>query len=114
MSNGTTCWETDDGYTYGCTPSNVSADSGFNEAFAEIKELTKHCQFNDCTHTKEKGCAVLKAVNEGELSEQRYQNFIKMNKESIYYEMSYLEKRKKDKQFGKLIKSVMKHKKNKR
>jgi ribosome biogenesis GTPase len=37
-----------------------------------------------------------------------------MNKESIYNEMSYLEKRQKDKQFGKFIKSVMKHKKNKR
>jgi ribosome biogenesis GTPase len=35
-----------------------------------------------------------------------------MTKESTYNEMSYLEKRKKDKQFGKLVKSVMKHKKS--
>jgi len=34
-----------------------------------------------------------------------------MKNESIYYEMSYLEKRQKDKQFGKLCKTVMKHKK---
>jgi len=37
-----------------------------------------------------------------------------MRKESIYNEMSYLEKRKKDKQFGKLCKTVMIHKKNRR
>jgi ribosome biogenesis GTPase len=37
-----------------------------------------------------------------------------MNKESNYNEMSYLEKRKKDKQFGKHCKSVMKHIKSQR
>ena len=52
------------------------------------------------------------AVEKGQLSADRYQNYIKMTKESTYNEMSYLEKRKKDKQFGKLCKSVMKHKKS--
>ena len=44
--------------------------------------------------------------------EKRYQNYIKMNKESAYNEMSYFEKRRKDKQFGKFYKIVMKDKKN--
>ena len=79
--------------------------------FTEITELSKQCQFNDCTHVSEKGCAVLVAVEDGKLSKKRYQNYIKMHKESVYNEMSYLEKRQKDKQFGKLIKTVMKHKK---
>ena len=35
-------------------------------------------------------------------------NFLKIQKESAYYEMSYLEKRKKDKTFGKLIKNYNK------
>ncbi|HUT63022.1 MAG TPA: ribosome small subunit-dependent GTPase A, partial [Anaerolineae bacterium] len=62
-----------------------------------------------CSHTRENGCAVLAAVKNGEISHKRYQNYIKMYKESTYNEMSYLEKRKRDKQFGKLCKSAMKH-----
>ena len=78
----------------------------------KLQSYQQQCQFNDCTHVNEKGCAVLKAVENGQVSEKRYQNYIKMKKESIYNEMSYLEKRQKDKQFGKLCKTVMKHKKN--
>lgn len=77
-------------------------------------ELSKQCKFKDCTHVNEKGCAVLAAIEEGTLYENRYQNYLKMNRESLYNEMSYLDKRKKDKAFGKMCKSVMKHKKNKR
>jgi ribosome biogenesis GTPase / thiamine phosphate phosphatase len=90
---------------------NFSVETGLDETFAEITELSRKCQFNDCTHANEKGCAILNAVEDGKLSEKRYQNYIKMNKESIYNEMSYLEKRQKDKQFGKFCKTVMKHKK---
>jgi ribosome biogenesis GTPase / thiamine phosphate phosphatase len=93
---------------------NFSVETGIDETFTEILEISEQCQFNDCTHVSEKGCAVLNAVANGQVSEKRYQNFIKIKKESIYNEMSYLEKRKKDKQFGKLIKTVMKHKKNRR
>jgi ribosome biogenesis GTPase len=93
---------------------NFSVETGIDETFTEIVELSEQCQFNDCTHINEKGCAVLRAVENGQVPEKRYQNYIKMKKESIYNEMSYLEKRQKDKQFGKLCKTVMKHKKNQR
>jgi len=91
---------------------NFSVETGLDETFAEITELSEKCQFNNCTHVNEKGCAVLHAIKEGQLSEKRYKNYIKMKKESIYNKMSYIEKRKKDKQFGKLCKTVMKHKKS--
>jgi ribosome biogenesis GTPase len=91
-----------------------SVETGMDGTFSEIVELSKQCQFNDCMHVSETGCAVLKAVKNGQLSEERYQNYIKMKKESDYLEMSYLEKRQKDKQFGKLVKTVMKHKKHNR
>ena len=93
---------------------NFSVETGIDETFTEIIELSEQCQFNDCTHINEKKCAVLRAVENGQMPEKRYQNYIKMKKESIYNEMSYLEKRQKDKQFGKLCKTVMKHKKNRR
>jgi len=91
-----------------------SVETGMDGTFTEIVELSEQCQFNDCTHVNEKGCAVLKAVKSGQVPEERYQNYVKMKKESDYNEMSYLEKRQKDKQFGKLVKTVMKHKKHQR
>ncbi|MDX2463847.1 MAG: hypothetical protein QNK31_04995, partial [Porticoccus sp.] len=57
-----------------------------------------------------KDCAILAAIRNGELSEQRYKNYVKMKNESAFNEMSYSEKRKKDKDFGKLIKSTLKGK----
>jgi ribosome biogenesis GTPase len=89
---------------------NMSVDTGIDETFTEIVELSQNCKFKNCSHTNEKGCAILAAINEGELSEQRYKNYIKMKNESAFNEMSYFEKRKKDKDFGKLIKSTVKSK----
>ena len=91
---------------------NISVGNGLEETFSDIINMSANCHFNDCTHVNEKGCAVLGAVENGILPAERYQNYLKMTKESTYNEMSYLEKRKKDKQFGKLVKSVMKHKKS--
>jgi ribosome biogenesis GTPase len=56
----------------------------------------------------------LAALKDGIISQERYQNFIKLNKESAFYEMSYLEKKRKDKEFGKFVKSVLKEKKYKK
>jgi ribosome biogenesis GTPase len=93
---------------------NFSVETGIDDTFIEITELSEQCKFNDCTHVNEKGCAILKAVDNGQLPEKRYQNYIKMKKESIYNEMSYLEKRQKEKQFSKFCKTVMMNKKNRR
>ncbi len=95
-------------------PGNFSVETGFDETFSEIITLSRKCRFNDCGHTGEKGCAVLDAVEKGLLSADRYQNYLKMTREASYNEMSYLEKRKKDKQFGKLCKTVGKHKRRQR
>lgn len=92
---------------------SLAVDSGLKSAFHEIDQLSATCRFFDCSHTNEKGCAVLSALEEGILLRERYQNYLKMNKESIFHEMSYQEKKKKDKQFGKMIKAVMKTKKRK-
>lgn len=93
---------------------NLDIDAGLSEAFAEIAVLTDQCRFNDCSHTQEEGCAVLAALQDKVISQERYQNYLKMRKESAYYDMSYLEKRQRDKEFGKMVKSIMKHKKKKK
>ena len=90
---------------------NFAVDTGIYGTFDEITELSNQCRYNDCSHTQEQGCAILAALKDGLISQERYQNFIKLNKESAFYEMSYLEKKRKDKKFGKFVKSVLKEKK---
>jgi ribosome biogenesis GTPase len=89
---------------------SLSVDTGIDETFSEIIELSHDCKFGNCSHTNEKGCAILYAIGEGGLSEQRYKNYIKMKKESEFNEMSFYEKRKKDKDFGKLTSLAVKNK----
>ncbi len=89
---------------------NIVIPTGMDKTFGDILELSHMCRFIDCTHLNEPGCAVLAAVNAGELSEAHYQSFLKLRKESEFYEMSYLEKRQRDKKFGRFCKEVMKHK----
>jgi len=84
---------------------------GLEESFSDILDLSFTCRFGDCSHTNEPGCAVLEAVKNGELSEDRYQSYLKLRKENEYHNMSYVEKRKKERDFGRFIKA---YKKNKR
>ncbi|MFC2163583.1 ribosome small subunit-dependent GTPase A [Acidobacteriota bacterium] len=88
---------------------NIGVQTGLNITFSDVFSLAQDCRFKDCTHVNEPGCAVVKAVESGDLSAQRYQNYLKLRKESAYLEMSYLEKRNRDKKFGKMVKSVKKN-----
>ena len=46
--------------------------------YREFQPLIDQCQFNDCRHLKDKGCAVKLAVDNGEISSTRYQRFLKL------------------------------------
>jgi len=56
----------------------VSDTEGLDEAFNDIAELSRGCRFNDCTHTVEPDCAVLKAVEEGTLEKRRLRNYLRI------------------------------------
>ncbi|PKN38686.1 MAG: ribosome small subunit-dependent GTPase A [Deltaproteobacteria bacterium HGW-Deltaproteobacteria-2] len=86
----------------------VGAGDGVDMGFEEFVGLSANCRYANCSHENEPGCAVRAAIEKGELSEDRYASYMKLKKESEYYGMSYLEKRKKDKSFGRFIKSVKK------
>jgi len=90
---------------------NIAVETGLQSAFQDIDAISTDCRYQDCSHTQESDCAVLAAVAAGTLSNRRYQNYIKMKKESVFHEMSYLEKKKRDKQFGKMVKEVKRVKK---
>lgn len=46
--------------------------------FCDFKEYLGKCRFPDCSHTKEKGCAVIEAVNEGKIARSRYESYLSM------------------------------------
>lgn len=86
----------------------LGAEEGIGVSFADIHALASKCKYSDCSHSNEPGCAVLRAIKEGSLDRAHYQNFIKLRSESEFHDLSYQEKRKKDKAFGRYIKSVKK------
>lgn len=52
--------------------------------FKDIKNLEVQCKFNDCSHNREPGCAIKKALQDGTLSKERYENYLKMKMEVDY------------------------------
>jgi ribosome biogenesis GTPase len=46
--------------------------------FPELTPLVQHCQFNDCTHQSEPGCAVRAAVEAGTVHPLRYESFLRL------------------------------------
>jgi ribosome biogenesis GTPase len=53
-------------------------------AFPDIEELAENCRFRDCGHDTEPGCAVLAAVDEGELDERRLASWRKLGREAAF------------------------------
>lgn len=86
----------------------LGAGDGLDDTFADIHQGSAQCRFADCTHTGEPGCSVLAAVAEGALSEDRYQSYLKLRKESEFHALSYAAKREKDRSFGRFLKSAKK------
>jgi ribosome biogenesis GTPase len=86
------------------------ADSanGLETAFDSILSFSENCRFKNCTHTGEAGCAVLEAVEKGEIDKSSYENYLKMEREKVHFETSVAEKRKREKIFGKIIKDYYK------
>lgn len=86
------------------------ADSaeGLELTFDNILDLAKSCKFKDCTHTSEIGCSVLEAVEKGEIDQASYENYLKLEKEKAFFESTQEERRKKEKEFGKIMKNYKK------
>ena len=86
------------------------ADSagGLETTFDRIVRLSKNCKFKDCTHTTEIGCSVIEAVEKGEIDKASYENYLKMERGKIHFELTIAEKRKKDKKFGKMVSNYKK------
>ena len=93
-----------------------SAGDGLADTFADIDRLAAGCHFRDCTHTREVKCAVLAALDSGELDARRYQSYLKLQKELAYLAEStqdkgtYFARKQRLKEFHRYQRQVVKHK----
>lgn len=83
--------------------------SGIEKTFEDIEALSLSCRFRDCSHSGEPGCAIKKALADGELTAERWQSYQKLRAENAYTkkQKSYMSaKGKREKEISKLIKKL--------
>ena len=97
----------------------VASESALETTFDDIVELESQCKFSNCRHRTEPGCAIQAAIENGELSEKRFENYKTLKRESRFLEMrarerdKFLEKAaKQELKGGKKIKNHMTGRKN--
>lgn len=78
-------------------------EKGVSETFSEISELTELCRFSNCSHESEPGCAVIAALDKGDISSRRWRSYQKLLREQALNGASLAEKHAKDKALGKMI-----------
>lgn len=88
----------------------LGVSEGIDDSFSDIQARSLNCRFSNCTHTSEPGCAIRDSIAKVEMDAAHFQSYQKLKKESEFLEMTYHEKRQKDRDFGKLVRSVMKSK----
>lgn len=75
----------------------------------DISDFASSCRFKDCTHTNEPGCAVLEALETGQLDHKQYESYQKLQREEAHFTSSEYEKRQKGKAFSKMVETVKKN-----
>ena len=88
----------------------AACEHGVEETFQDIVDLASRCRFSDCNHENEPGCAVREAIESGKLDARRLKSFIKLMKEQAFNSASLAQRRERDRQFGRHVKSVLEEK----
>ena len=81
---------------------------GLDKTFKDVEEYLGKCKFSDCSHTNEPGCRILEAIENGELSQDRFNSYIKLQNEARYNndsESYLIEKKEKFKNIAKYNKN---------
>ncbi len=91
-----------------------SSDTGMEEAFHDIETISERCRFRDCGHNDEPGCAIRDSLQSGELTNSRWENYLKLKKESEYArakeeKSAKVQKKAQEKKFGKMQKEYKKN-----
>ena len=103
LDNGSLIIDTPGMREFGMTSEegNISHD-----LFPVIAQFAEHCRFKDCKHINESGCAVIAAVNNGDLDPTMYASYLKLRKEQRRFEISIEDKKRLARQMGKMVREV--------
>ena len=85
-------------------------EEGVASLFEEIEAVARRCRFNDCRHQGESGCAVAEAAENDELDPRRLTNYLKLIAEQERAAETLVEKRRRDKNLGKMYRRVQNQK----
>lgn len=85
----------------------VEVADAIDDVFSEVIEIARGCRFADCTHSGEPGCAVLEAIESGELDAGRLRRYHKLQREDLRNTATLAERRNQDRARGKLYKSIL-------
>jgi len=64
----------------------VASQEALENTFEDVVSLEAQCRFTNCTHANEPGCAVIEAIENGELDEKRFGNYLKLKRETSFFE----------------------------
>ncbi|WP_462318304.1 ribosome small subunit-dependent GTPase A [Marinilabilia sp.] len=84
-------------------------DTGLLIDLMDFSRFEGQCRFKDCQHIHEAGCAVIQAVDHGEIDHGVYENYLKLRKEAWHYNASVHEKRRRGKSFARMVNEVKKN-----
>lgn len=88
----------------------VDIGDALDDVFSDVAALATRCRFGDCSHDTEPACAVQAAIANAELDPDRLRRYRKLQAEDRRNTESIAERRSRDKDFGKLIKTVLSEK----
>src|SRR5687768_3851875 len=99
--------------TPGMREFGITNEDGENSdpLFPLIEEFARNCRYSDCKHVHEESCAVLGALQSGMLDRMIYESYVKLMKEQKRFEINIEDKKRLNKQFGKLTKEAKNYRK---
>lgn len=89
----------------------VGDDIPEGNLFPGIEDFAVTCKYADCKHIDETGCRVLKALNEGKISEESYESYLKLIREQRRFGIKAEDKKRLGKQFGKMSREAQEYRK---
>jgi ribosome biogenesis GTPase / thiamine phosphate phosphatase len=107
LDNGSLLIDTPGMREFGLTEGDETSEA----MFPVINEFSKQCRYNDCKHINESGCGVLRGVEQGEIDIRIYESYVKLLKEQKRFEVNAEDKKRLNKQFGKMTKEAKNHRK---
>ncbi len=85
----------------------VDVGDALDDVFRDVADLAAQCRFADCSHEAEPGCAVQSAIEAGILDAERLRRYRKLQSEDRRNTETLAERRARDKDFGKMVRTVM-------